>query len=502
LFLKPGLVTETANPQRNGAKCKHSIEHQGNDINRKFSSSQNSKKVNENTTTEGRNANSNKISKEIERQRKGNDNNFVISGKARRKPKPSKQFCSKPVNDRRKRSPANRRVALIKEHLERINEHIERANAQGKRAHEENAPAKSHIPQNKSAVREGNKFARVDTPETRVVKQTVRVEDNTSREDKHVYSSQEHVFGQDGLVLCYNEHSIDDEVHVLGGTEHVLGDEEHDVQGNTERACLHGHVHNSTLTREYKEVARDTNMMRKGQVNELLKSMNDVDDRMPESSYEQEPAIITRKIRKMWTTDFQTNFPIIQSQDDKKVYNRKSLDQNPRSACNEGIPNKNSEIEQQPLKCEEIVRERIYLTGGIQRDDYFAHKAILELKPETGTYTTREAMCSGRYNHGIAQLGNEIYLVGGNSGFFEQLRSAESYSPKHEQWTIKPSMHEARDEFSLAVCDGFLYAIGGHNGIQDLRSVERFDARENSWRFVSPMRNYRAGACAVAIDDR
>jgi kelch-like protein 19 len=164
------------------------------------------------------------------------------------------------------------------------------------------------------------------------------------------------------------------------------------------------------------------------------------------------------------------------------------------------VPDKTSEI--QLLKCKKVVRERLHITGGIQKNDYFSHKAILEFNPETGTYITRGAMCTGRYNHGMAQLGNEIYLVGGNSGFFEQLRSVESYSPEHEQWTVKPSMREARDEFSLAVCDGCLYAIGGHNGIQDLRSVEKFDARENSWSFVSPMKNYRAGACAVAVSNR
>ena len=423
MFLKPGLIHETANPQRYSEKDKRSIHQQEKDVERKSAFYQNSKKMNDDM--ERRDANSN-ISNEVECQRKDIGDNIVIGAKAGNicsKSKPSKQVFSKPMTDTTKPSLPNKRIALIREHLERINEYIERANAQGKRVHEENAPS--------------NK----------------------------------------GHVLCVEEH--------------VLNYEERDIQSNNKRAFLHDHVNNSSLTRECKEVASDTGMIKQEQVDEM--ATNEQNDRKP--SQEQESVIITRKIRRMWTKDFRTKFPKLQSQDDR------SPDDNPHRECKEVVPNKTSEI-QQPLKCKKVARERLYITGGIQKNDYFSHKAILEFNPKTGTYITRGAMCTGRYNHGMAQLGNEIYLVGGNSGFFEQLRSVESYSSEHEQWTVKPSMREARDEFSLAVCDECLYAIGGHNGIQDLRSVEKFDARENSWSFVSPMKNYRAGACAVAVSNR
>ena len=149
--------------------------------------------------------------------------------------------------------------------------------------------------------------------------------------------------------------------------------------------------------------------------------------------------------------------------------------------------------------------ERLFLTGGIQKNNYFARRVVFEYDPINSVYVTSTAMTTSRYNHAVARVGHELYLVGGNSGFFEQLRSVESYSVERTEWSTEASMHEARDEFSLAACDGCLYAIGGHNGIRDLRSVEKLDVGEReaaSWSFVSSMGSYRAGACAVTVENR
>ena len=439
LFLKPGLINETANPQR----AKHSNYRQENNVRRELSFCQNSTKMN--VVVKGRNANTD-VSEKIKFHRKEIGNSFGItrnSGNNRPKSKVTSKLCSKqPLKDGRKRQLPNRRIALIRQHLERINENIDLANAQRDRAHGEKA--------------------------SRVVENVVRVRDDVFREDNHIYFPEEHVLNND---------------------EHGLRDEENHTQSNTKQPFLHslyGDVNNSNLLREFKGISRGIDTI----------NNEKIDDQKP--SQKQQPM---RRIRKTWKKNILVNFPITYSQVDTSVsHNTISAEQKPQRT--EKTPEKTPKMPQLHLKSVKIARERIYISGGVQKNDYFAHKAMIEHDPEMGTFITRGAMCTGRYNHGTAQLGDEIYQVGGNSGFFEQLRSVESYSPKHGQWTAKPSMGEARDEFSLAVCEGCLYAIGGHNGIQDLRSVEKFDARENSWSFVSPMRNYRAGACAVAVDDR
>lgn len=443
-LLKIGLIHTTANPLRTDVQPRRSTDQR------------NSKKILKNKEEEPQNKNVIKTSKLIEYERQGKSN-FEIR-KISQTSNHSKQFkCSRPANDTRNRSASNRRIALIKEHLERINGHlIRRENAQSEHAHYEKSLGK----------KDGNTIARVGKPETRVAKQVFQVDFNTSREGEHVLGKHEHVL-RDEKHAVHEENSCR-EKYVITNEGYVSRDKGQDIQSN-ERALLFGHVNNSTPTREGKEVSR-------------------------ESSDEQEPVVITRKIRKRWSKDFATNFPAEQNLEDKDAH-IPGLE--PKESI---IASGNCEIQQLSSKCDKIAR--VFITGGIRKNDYFAHKAILELDPETGNCLTRGTMCTGRYNHGIAQLGNEIYLVGGNSGFFEQLRSVESYSTEHAQWAVKPSMREARDEFSLAVCSGCLYAIGGHNGIQDLRSVEKFSPRDNSWSFVSPMRNYRAGACTVAVEDR
>lgn len=49
----------------------------------------------------------------------------------------------------------------------------------------------------------------------------------------------------------------------------------------------------------------------------------------------------------------------------------------------------------------------------------------------------------------------------------------------------------------LAV-DGFVYAIGGYDGVSQLKSVERYDTEKDEWELVAPMRSPRS-ALAVAL---
>ena len=503
-LLKIGLINATANPQKTDVKAQRSIDQR------------NSKKLLE--KTEPQNTNAIKTSKLNEYERQEEPNDFEIRNKTQKAHRlklnhNTRLKFSMPAKENRPAS--NRRIALIKEHLERINKQLtkrenahddrenaqddrenakddrenaqddrenaqddrenakddrenaqddrenaqdDRENAQDDRAHKKKAQLESGVPANNP----DSIVAPVGKPETRVAKHVLHVDDNTSREDEHVLDRDEHV-SRDGRHALVEEKVFSEEKHILSNEVRASGEEGDDIQSNDEHALLLCNASNSTPKRIAKDAER-------------------------ESSCQREPVIITRKIRKRWAKDFAGNFPAAQNLEDGQ---------------NEGpkvdITSRNCET-QRTSNCNKVAR--VYITGGIRKNDYFAHKAILELDPGTGNCVSRGTMCTGRYNHGIAQLGSEIYLVGGNSGFFEQLRSVESYSPEHAQWTVKPSMREARDEFSLAVCGGCLYAIGGHNGIQDLRSVERFSPRENSWSFVSPMRNYRAGTCVVAVDDR
>lgn len=51
-------------------------------------------------------------------------------------------------------------------------------------------------------------------------------------------------------------------------------------------------------------------------------------------------------------------------------------------------------------------------------------------------------------------------------------------------------MHYSRSCFATAVCDGYLYALGGY-GPSYLRTVERYDPATNSWEMMPAMSTYR-----------
>jgi kelch-like protein 20 len=50
----------------------------------------------------------------------------------------------------------------------------------------------------------------------------------------------------------------------------------------------------------------------------------------------------------------------------------------------------------------------------------------------------------------------------------------------------------------VAVLDGYLYAVGGQDGVSCLNYVERYDPKENKWSKVASMNTRRLGV-AVAV---
>lgn len=73
------------------------------------------------------------------------------------------------------------------------------------------------------------------------------------------------------------------------------------------------------------------------------------------------------------------------------------------------------------------------------------------------------------------------------------------YDPQTNQWScdVAPTT-SCRTSVGVAVLEGFLYAVGGQDGVQCLNHVERYDPKENKWSKVAPMTTRRLGV-AVAV---
>lgn len=52
------------------------------------------------------------------------------------------------------------------------------------------------------------------------------------------------------------------------------------------------------------------------------------------------------------------------------------------------------------------------------------------------------------------------------------------------------------------VCSGYLYAVGGHDGVNYLKTVERYDPERNEWTYVASMGARRGGVGVAALYGR
>lgn len=80
--------------------------------------------------------------------------------------------------------------------------------------------------------------------------------------------------------------------------------------------------------------------------------------------------------------------------------------------------------------------------------------------------------------HGIENISGILYICGGTNGN-DILNEVFTFDPLTGDCHQAPSMREARCYVSTAYLDGFLYAMGGHNGLQRVKSAERLQIGSN-----------------------
>ena len=104
--------------------------------------------------------------------------------------------------------------------------------------------------------------------------------------------------------------------------------------------------------------------------------------------------------------------------------------------------------------------------------------------PQTNQWSAEVAPTSScRTSVGVAVLDGFLYAVGGQDGV-SCLNHVERFDPKENKWTKVSSMMTRRLGVAVAVLNGYLYAIGGSDGQSPLNSVERYDPQKNQWTAI------------------
>ncbi|XP_062418177.1 kelch-like protein diablo [Pungitius pungitius] len=121
----------------------------------------------------------------------------------------------------------------------------------------------------------------------------------------------------------------------------------------------------------------------------------------------------------------------------------------------------------------------LYAIGG--HDGVAAVSAVERYDPRMNTWSKQRPMLSRRSGAAAAVLGGHLYVMGGSdgevaldSGEETQRPGAKTYNPDTDSWSTDVApLSSPRSGVSAVAMDGYLYAIGGHDGVAAVSTVER-----------------------------
>ena len=144
----------------------------------------------------------------------------------------------------------------------------------------------------------------------------------------------------------------------------------------------------------------------------------------------------------------------------------------------------------------------IYAVGGETCPRRTTVGSIEQFDPTKNSWQQLTPMKTCRRGVGVAILKGYLYAVGGSDGI-QALKLAERYDPTSDTWTQIVDMNENRSSVAAAVLGEYFYAIGGYTGVTScLQSVERYDPITDVWTYVASMTVPRSMACACSMNGR
>lgn len=151
------------------------------------------------------------------------------------------------------------------------------------------------------------------------------------------------------------------------------------------------------------------------------------------------------------------------------------------------------------------VNSLVYVVGGSVPKEHEPHvhvevKAVECYNPRANVWEempSKHHCCSCP---GVAVLNDCLYVVGGYcEGHW--VAQAECFNSVTKLWTVISSMTFSRTGIATATLKGEVYAIGGFNGVLEdaklLKTVEKYNPAENTWKQVAPLHLPRTVAGVV-----
>lgn len=110
-------------------------------------------------------------------------------------------------------------------------------------------------------------------------------------------------------------------------------------------------------------------------------------------------------------------------------------------------------------------------------------------------------MTQRRSGAAVAVLDNNLYAIGGHDGP-DIRKNVERYDPTIGKWRRVPDMQTPRRNAAAVVVHNILYIVGGDDGIQNLSSIEVFDPMYDSWKYAEGGLTQGRSYAGVAVIDK
>ncbi|KAL1415881.1 hypothetical protein MTO96_028480 [Rhipicephalus appendiculatus] len=134
-----------------------------------------------------------------------------------------------------------------------------------------------------------------------------------------------------------------------------------------------------------------------------------------------------------------------------------------------------------------LPRDMLFLMGGCAEDGVTNEMLTYNNRAHKWRIVGHERAIARAY-HDAAVIDSCIYVVGGFSANWV-CNSVACFDVLQATWSVKAKMAYHRCYVSVAVLQGYIYAMGGRRGLSTefTNTVERYDVKADKWSMVAHM---------------
>ncbi len=139
------------------------------------------------------------------------------------------------------------------------------------------------------------------------------------------------------------------------------------------------------------------------------------------------------------------------------------------------------------------INNAIYFMGGVIGSDPVPTNEVFY--PATSTSETKTPMPQGKVLAGVAVVGSDIYLIGGQYNGGITTNDVEKYNTENGSWSALAPMQTARIAPTTAVIGRKIYVFGGVSNLNEtvippIITPEVYDIDQDSWQQSAPYPRY------------